>query len=518
MRSLLKLPALRFTGLLVLPASMVLAQTAAVSFSKDIGPLMAGKCVQCHGGASRMGDLDLRSSEGLLKGGKHGPAVVAGKADESLLFRHITGQVQPQMPLGTRLPDAQIAQFRAWIDAGAKWDGAPTLTSVADTATPTFTAMQKRYWFFQPVAKPVVPKVNAKNPVDAFIVAKLEEKKIQLNGRADKVTLLRRATLDLTGLPPTPEETQAFVADESPEAFAKVVDRLLASPHYGERWGRMWLDVVRYADTNGFKADEFRPNIWRYRDYVVKAFNEDKPYDRFIKEQIAGDEMYPGSLDARIATGFMRHYTDETNQPSMELRRSELLNNVTDTTAAAFMGLTFGCAKCHDHKFDPILQKDYYRLQAFFSNIRPNDETVLLQGEALAKYNAQMAEWEAKASPIRAQMHAMVEPFAKTERDYYMPRFSAGTQEAIKTPEEQRTPFQKLLAFHGMPQISHTDESFAKKLKPEEKKKFDELAAELKKLDPLKPKAPMAQTIVENGPEAPPTFVLAGGSWMAPKE
>jgi len=464
-----------------------------------------------------MSDLDLTSADGLAKGGKHGPAVIAGKASESLLYRHVTGQAQPQMPLGTRLPDAEIASLRAWIDSGAKWETSTAFTS-AGSSQPAFTAAQKSYWFFQPVIKPVAPKNQAANPVDAFILANLQDKKIRQNPRADKVTLLRRATLDLTGLPPTPEETQAFLADESPQAFAKVVERLLASPHYGERWGRMWLDVARYADTNGFKADEFRPNIWRYRDYVVQAFNSDKPYDQFIREQLAGDELYPNNLDARIATGFLRHYTDETNQPSMELRRSELLNNITDTTASAFMGLTFGCAKCHDHKFDPILQKDYYRLQAFFSNVRPQDDTVLLQGEALAKYQQQLKEWETKTAGIRAEMHALVEPLAKAERDYYMPRFSAGTQAAINTPEEKRTPYQKLLAFHGMPQITHTDESFARKLKPAERKRFDELAAELKKFDPLKPVAPMAQTIVENGPVAPPTFVLAGGSWMAPRE
>ena len=498
--------------LLLLPAAASFGQ---VSFSKDIAPVIAAKCVQCHGSASRMSDLDLRTAEGLAKGGKHGAAVVAGKPEESRLYRHLTGQVQPQMPFGSRLTDAQIGLFKGWIEAGSKWESSPLLTSSAASSgagAPAFSAMQKRYWFFQQVAKP------AMSSVDAFLNAKLAEKKIRMNAKADKVTLLRRATLDLTGLPPTPEETQAFVADTSAEAFAKVVDRLLASPHYGERWGRMWLDVARYADSNGFKADEFRPNIWRYRDYVIEAFNSDKPYDRFIKEQLAGDVMYPGNLEAKVATGFLRHYTDETNQPSMELRRSELLNNVTDTTAAAFMGLTFGCAKCHDHKFDPILQKDYYKLQAFFSNIRPEDQTVLLTGEALAKYNRQMAEYEAKAAPIRAEMHALVAMFAQAETDYYMPRFSAGTQAAIKTPEAERTPFQKLLAFHGMPQITHTDESFAKKLKPAEKKHFDELAGQLKTLDAMKPKAPMAQTIVENGPEAPPTFVLAAGSWMAPKD
>ena len=191
---------------------------------------------------------------------------------------------------------------------------------------------------------------------------------------------------------------QAFLADNAPDAFAKVVDRLLASPQYGERWGRHWLDLARYADTNGFKTDEPRPNIWRYRDYVIQAFNQDKPYDRFIREQIAGDELYPRRPNARIAVGFNRHFTDETNQPVIELRRQETLTDITDTVGAVFMGMTYGCARCHDHKFDPILHKDYYRLQAFFANIREQDDLVLLSGAELETYKQQLAAWEAQDS------------------------------------------------------------------------------------------------------------------------
>ncbi len=310
-----------------------------------------------------------------------------------------------------------------------------------------------------------------------MVLARLQEKGVHPNPRADKITLLRRASLDLIGLPPTPEETQAFLADQSSDAFAKVVDRLLASPHYGERWGREWLDVARYADTNGFKADEIRPNIWRYRDYVIQAFNQDKPYDRFIREQIAGDEMYPASIDAHIATGFLRNYTDETNQPSMEERREELLMNITDTVGSAFMGMTFACAKCHDHKFDPILQKDYYRLQAFFANVRAEDQYIALSGAALSAANAQQAEWEAKTKDIRDAMHALVAPIGQADAENYMLRFFEGTREAIKTPPEKRTPYQALLAFQGLPQITYADASLSLKLKPEEKKQFNDLTA-----------------------------------------
>ena len=244
--------------------------------------------------------------------------------------------------------------------------------------THVFTAAQKSFWSLQPVSRQAVPKVQnqqwVKTPVDAFILAKLEAEKITPNPRADKLTLLRRVTIDMTGLPPTQDEIQQFLGDTSAAAWEKVVDRLLASPAYGERWGRHWLDVVRYADSNGFKADETRPHIWRYRDYVVQAFNDDKPYDRFVREQIAGDELYPGDPDALVAMGFNRHWTDETNAAALFPRRQETLDDMTNVTGAAFLGMTYGCARCHDHKFDPILHKDYYRLQAFFANTTFGDE------------------------------------------------------------------------------------------------------------------------------------------------
>jgi len=373
----------------------------------------------------------------------------------------------------------------------------------------------------------VKEKAWVRTPVDSFILAKLEDKKLRPNEPADKITLLRRATLDLTGLPPTPEEVQDFLADSSADAFAKVVDRLLASPRYGERWGRHWLDLARYADTNGFKSDEIRPNIWRYRDYVIKAFNDDKPYDRFIREQIAGDELYPNDLNARIAVGFNRHFTEETNQPVIELRRQEILNDITDTVSSVFLGLTYGCARCHDHKFDPILHKDYYRLQAFFANIREEDDLILLSGPEMEAYKRQASEWDAKTKDIRNEMHAMVEPIAKARRDYYSIRFSPGTREALLTPEEKRTPLQALLAIKAMPQITYEDRALVKYqdpefgaagLTPEQKKRFGELETELKKYEALKPNPPMAQTVFDHSRKAPKSFVLAAGNWDVPQE
>src|SRR5213075_1299268 len=257
----------------------------------------------------------------------------------------------------------------------------------------------------------------------------LESKGLSLGSPADKVTLIRRATLDLIGLPPAPEEVDAFLADKSARAFEKVVDRLLASPHYGERWARHWLDLARYAESEGFKSDETRPNAWRYREYVIKSFNTDKPYDRFIREQIAGDELWPNDPDALVATGFNRHYPDESNARNLMQRRQEILNDVTDTVGAVFTGMTYACARCHDHKFDPILQSDYYRLQAFFANAAADDNLPLASATALADYKAKLAIWEEKTKAIREEMEKIEEPkrreLIKDYVDKYPPEIQA---------------------------------------------------------------------------------------------
>src|SRR5436305_10903254 len=278
----------------------------------------------------------------------------------------------------------------------------------AADAPKQFTPQQRRCWAFQKVVNPAIPRPTnrawVKNEIDAFILAKLEEKHLRPVPPADRLTLIRRATLDLTGLAPTPEEVQAFVSDASPEAFTKVVDRLLASPHYGERWARHWLDLARYADSEGFKSDETRPNIWRYRDYVIDAFNQDKPYDRFMREQIAGDELYPNDPAALVATGFNRHFPDESNARKLLERRQEILNDITDTVGATFLGLTYACARCHDHKFDPILQKDYYRLRAFFGGLLPPEDVPLATRAQLAEHGRKQAAWLDKTAPIRAEI------------------------------------------------------------------------------------------------------------------
>ena len=394
---------------------------------------------------------------------------------------------------------------------------------IAAEAPKQFTPQQRRWWAFQKVIKPAIPQPKdstwVRNPIDAFILARLEEKHLAPAPPAGRITLIRRATLDLTGLVPTPEEVQAFVSDPSPDAFAKVVDRLLASPRYGERWARHWLDLARYADSEGFKSDETRPNIWRYRDYVIDSFNQDKPYDRFVQEQIAGDELYPTDPAALIATGFNRHFPDESNARKLMERRQEILNDITDTVGATFLGLTYACARCHDHKFDPILQKDYYRLQAFFAATRIEDHLALDFGEQHTQYQRQYAEWDAKTKDIRSEMHKVIEPELRALYKENFDKFPPEIQSAITTEPAERTPIQWQMYYKARPQLDHGEEEAAGELRDAARQRWDALKADLAKFDAIKPALePVAQAMIDNGRESPKTHVLAVGVYDAYKE
>jgi len=385
----------------------------------------------------------------------------------------------------------------------------------------TFTAAQRSWWAFQPVAKPAAPAVRnkkwVKTAVDAFILAKLEAKDIQPNPPADKLTLLHRATIDMTGLAPTPDEIQQFLADNSPTAWEKVVDRLLASPAYGERWGRHWLDIVRYADSNGYKADETRPNMWRYRDYVIQSFNSDKPYNRFVKEQIAGDELYPGDPDALVAMGYNRNWIDESNAASMFVRRQETLDDMTAVTGQAFLGLTFGCARCHNHKYDPILQKDYYRLQAFFANTVAGDGPLPIQEAAKRhEYEQKKAVYDEKTRDIRAEMDKILEPLRASRVDGGIKTFEEEVKTAVLMDPAKRTPMDWVWYKTVEPRIVMDEEPNARALrglKGDDAKRYAELKKQLAEFDSLKPAPlPQGQFMVDISTTAPPTYVLLGGN------
>jgi hypothetical protein len=328
-------------------------------FRSVVQPVLKRDCEGCHGKAQAVARLDLSSREATLRGGQRGPALIPGRAEASLLLRAIEAKGDLRMPPGDesrRLPSETVAAFRRWIDGGAPW----TNSAASDWGS----FKEADLWAFRPLRQSF-----AQSTIDGFIDAKLRERKLPAAGRADARVLVRRATIDLTGLPPSPAEVEAFVKDSSAAAYVKLIDRLLASPQYGERWGRHWLDVVRYADTGGYSNDFERPNAWRYRDYVIRSFNRDKPYNQFIREQVAGDELYPGNPEALIATGFLRAGAWEHTAMSVEaVTRQMFLDDVTHAVSTTFLGLTAGCARCHDHKFDPIPTKDYYRMQAIFAS------------------------------------------------------------------------------------------------------------------------------------------------------
>lgn len=361
-----------------------------------------------------------------------------------------------------------------------------------DSETPLFSAEDREYWAFQPLANPAPPSVAdqtwIRNPIDAFVLARLEAKGIEPAQQADRRTLIRRAYFDLWGIPPTPEAVREFVADPAPDAFKKLVDRLLNSPRYGERWGRRWLDLVRYSDSNGFKTDEFRPHIWRYRDYVIRSFNEDKPYDRFVKEQLAGDELDPNDPDAMIATGYLRLWPFESNQRDLDRQWSDILDEITDITGEAFLGMGFNCAKCHDHKFDPILRKDYYRLRAFFAPLYPDDGLTAATREERRAHEREMAVWREATKEIRAKLDAIEEPAKrKAARNSYS-KFEAPYRRMLDTPDEELGSYERQIKDLAYRHLIKEHGRMDKQIPANRKKEWAQLKKELAEFDHLKPR------------------------------
>jgi len=390
-------------------------------FKTQVSDLLTTHCLKCHGGKKTEGEFDLSSREALLRGGSAGPAVVPFNSAESLLYKLVSHADEPGMPYETdTLPDAAISQFRDWIDSGAPYEKPLVAKGGAPKGRPIVTDEDRQFWSFLPLAKFAPPEVSNKawcrTPIDRFILAPLEAKQLTPSPAVDRRKLIRRATFDLTGLPPTPEEIETFVNDKSADAYEKVVDRLLASPHYGERWARHWLDLARFAESHGYEQDYDRPFAYYYRDFVIRALNDDMPYDRFVSLQIAGDELEPDNPEAMMATGYLGAGTHATQITAnqVEKERYDELDDMTATIGTSLLGLTIGCARCHDHKFDPIPQTDYYRLlSTFTTTVRSEMELDLhpeRYREAKAKYDAEhapltdaLAEFEKEQLPARLQ-------------------------------------------------------------------------------------------------------------------
>jgi mono/diheme cytochrome c family protein len=414
-----------------LPASAQIAEQQEF-FEKRIRPILANNCQRCHNAKAKLAGLDLTTAEGFQRGDESGPIINKEKPEESRLLKAISYEGELKMPPTGKLKDHEIAALTEWVKMGAPWPGAVQPASTANwpknSSTREFTDDEKSFWSVQPVKDTAPPQVKnvswVQSPVDRFVLQKLEAKNLKPAPRADKLTLLRRATFDLTGLPPTESEMRDFLADESPDAFKKVVERLLASPRYGERWGRHWLDVARYADSTGNDEDHRYPHAWKYRDYVIESFNRDLPYDQFVREQVAGDLLPAkdgGEVNRRgvIATGFLALGPKAIAQQDKKKMLYDVYDEQVDVTTKAFLGLTVSCARCHNHKFDPILTKDYYSMLGMFASTRSFTDpeshvSVVLEKPLVPKaeferYLAAKKEHQAKEQRIRIAIGEIVD-------------------------------------------------------------------------------------------------------------
>jgi hypothetical protein len=404
------------------------------------------------------------------------------------------------MPPGTKIPDEEIETLRAWIEKGADWPQQSIALKGAD------------WWAFHKPRRPTVLAVpGAKTPIDAFVLARLQTGGIEPAPEADRFTLLRRACFDLHGLPPTPKQAAEFLNDKSPDAWERLIDSLLASPRYGEKWGRHWLDLVRYGDTSGFEQDPYNLEAWRYRDWVIKSFNDDKPYDRFAKEQIAADELYPDEPEARVGTGYYRVGPNRDMLFKVEdLNVIEKLTDYVDTTSQVFLGLTVGCARCHDHKFDPIPQRDFYRMQAIFAPA-VNDR-VYLEYNSARFYDLAANGREYKLRLIGEQISHIERPYRGRLRDAKIAKLDPATQAVLKLKPEARTPEQQALATDSEEAVKVSDDEIRAALSQADAERLHAIEKRLVSLFAGYGPPPMAPGVIDVGREAPRTYVALRGN------
>ena len=521
-------------GFLQAPAAGKDQPPAGLTFERDIRPIFKAYCLDCHGGGEAVqGKLDLRLRRFLARGGGSGPSIVAGKPEASLLLKRIKSGVMPPTP--KKVPAEQIAIVERWIAEGAPAGRVEPLSLPPGV---DITAQERAYWFFQPLRRPRAPAWTqadrVRTPIDAFIAQRLREKGLAFSPDADKPTILRRVALILTGLPPSPEEARQFLSDESPDAYEKMVDRYLASPHYGERWGRHWLDVVGYADSEGNGSDDNpRPYAYKYRDYVIRSLNADKPWNQFITGQLAGDELVPKpwkdlkpeQLDKLVATGYLRTAADPTASGGDSAEGgNQVMIDTVKIVSSSLLGLTVGCAQCHDHRYDPIPQSDYYRLRAVIEPVldpahwrRPGERLVSLYTD---EQRAKAAAIEAEAQKLQATHSARTAEFITTALEKELLKYPAEVRDAYRTayrtPVAKRTPDQKKI-MDSNPSLNITPGV----LYQYDQKAADQLTAEQGRINAKRAEKPIEDFVSvadERAGVMPATRVFYRGDYRQPKQ
>lgn len=511
------------TFALLMPAALNAADAEGVKFFEmNIRPLLAQKCFECHGKDKQKADLRLDHIDHIRAGGSHhGPAIVSGPVEKSPLIQAIEYKDSEfEMPPDEKLTSEQIDLLKKWVAMGAPWPEGEVAPK-GPYKPGVISAEERAWWAFQPLKKVTPPapvKDGGSNEIDLFVRERLAKEGLTPSPEASPEELIRRVTFDLHGLPPTPEALRQFVsayeaapsAAERNRVYEALIDDLLASPHYGERWAQHWLDLARYAESEGYRQDAYRPNVWPYRDYVIKAFNADKPYDQFIREQIAGDELDPENPDVTIATAFLRHGIYEYNQRDAEGQWKLILNEATGVTADVFMGLSVQCAQCHDHKFDPILQKDFYRLQAFLNNVTWPEDKLLVTPDAGREYEKQLAAWKQAAAAPLAVIDSILEPRYAKAAEKAMSLFPDEVKAMYAKPKAERTPYEEQVVQLAYRQAALERTRYKTDKIPEpDATRLKEATAELAQFDSLKPKTPLTAFVIgETGLKpAPASFI-----------
>lgn len=453
-------------------------------FELHIRPLLSEKCYSCHGPKEQKGSLRVDSLSGLITGGDSGELLEPGNVENSYLIEVISDYDSYGMPPSGPLSKQEVQLISQWVAEGAFWPGDDGTNKVEKRSAEKVTEEDRQWWAYQllntPTQKQTAQQMAAE--IDRQIAQGRDEHKVSAARKADRLTLLRRVAYSLTGLPPDQELLSSFSQQEG-TSFRDVVDHLLQRPQYGERMGRMWLDVVRYAESDGYRADGYRSNAWRYRDYVIKSFNEDKPYDQFLKEQIAGEELYPNSVEAQIASGYLLHGIYEYNSRDAEGQHVLLMDELTDTVGDSILAMGLQCAKCHDHKFDPILQKDYFQIQSVFASIQFSDETYVDDGQNLAKYENDLTDLRKQHQELYNEYDQLTEKAWGKAKHNAVKKFPAEVQEMYKKPEAEKSVYEKQISLLVERQVDFEYARLQNVIPKEKRERYSELKKSIEAIE-----------------------------------